>query len=516
MKRVCVLVIFLLLCSTFVFATGTIGDSCVTDEECFGALQCTSSICSAPSSGSSSLSSSDSLTSSSSSASTSYACSSNYDCYTGYACDSTYYCSADSDGSGYADSDEYGDTCVSHEDCDIGDVCDYTSYNCVSIYSVSIGSCRGSSQCGTGYTCYHRYCIPEMSGGEVQASITPDNPYLGGISSLYSTVRTQTTSDPEVLQQLTQQALSNSNALDQRRAQGIVSDSVYTQGKSQLAEQSVNGLQKAYTVLSEQSLQQTGGNFQQYTTQLQQVNALAQQADTQLASFQAPAGQQGEFAQTITGLRSQINTAQQGYYSESQGGSSTLSCTPISQEGVVAGNFYVSGSDGSAVYLTDSQGYNYEFIPSTSGFSVLGSYVNVYLSSGTFSGSEIDFVYSSTQSSGQEQSSSGNNESLSSNGQSQLGQQDSSRLRSQQLSSSSGSFGQQQTGQQQTQLSQQRNTQQQQQTQLSQQRNTQQQQPSSGGQPSGQASAPPPTGHVVSNTSVSRPSLLNFLFFRDH
>lgn len=387
MKKVIVLFLVLFFSLPFAVATSTEGSSCVVDEDCSGALLCNDRVCSTPSS---------TTLDYAPTVSTSSTCSTTADCSPGFACDLTASCTTDADGNGIADVDESIPTCVSDEDCTLNQICDYSTYTCVSVDSVSSGSCLSSSQCGSGYTCYHRNCVPESREGGVQSGITPDNPYLGGITSLFNTLRRQTTNDPEVLQHLTQQALRDSNALDKRKALGIVSEQAYAQGKTQLAQEAVQGLQKTYTSLSQESPQQVNGNFQLYNTRLRQLNSLAQRADSQLASLQVP---QAGYAQNIMGLRSQIHTAQQQYYSHAQNlqGSAVVTCTTIPQEGVISGTFYVTGSDGSSVSLTDVGGNSYQFVPFTNGFSVLGTSVSVYLLGGTYTGSEIDFTLSQNQ-----------------------------------------------------------------------------------------------------------------------
>ena len=172
MKRVWLPFLFIIVLSSFVVADGDEGDSCMGDEDCFGVFLCENGVCISP-------------------------------------------------------SDEVSEEtdekifCVAHDDCVLGYACDYSTYSCASLASFSVGSCI-YEECDEEYSCYSDFCIPDVAVEE--AGITQDNPFLGWGDGFIDTLRSKTTSDPEVLRKISEEALQESHTLDERKATGKLSD----------------------------------------------------------------------------------------------------------------------------------------------------------------------------------------------------------------------------------------------------------------------------------------------------
>ena len=393
MKRVCFLVLFLLVNGTFVLALGTTGDFCVDDDDCYGQFLCAHSECTTPST---------SVPYVPAESTSSYICRTTDDCISylgdGYACDSTSSCSEDLDYNDYADIDEStdsSDTCVTHNDCVLGDVCDFTTYICTGIDVVSIGTCQGSSQCNESYVCYHRYCIPEETGGETDAGITPDNPFLGSVDAFVDTVRGGLSNNPQVQQRIAQEALGESQQIDQRKAQGILSDKTYAYAKDKAGQRSVQGIERTYIALSQQSNEDD--NSKDYNPQIHKLNALVNRADRDLANFQVSSGKV-QYSQGSDQLRSQLNTAEEQFYSggqKNQQQGQTYTCDEILAD-TYTDTLLVSPLKDGSFSLTDDQGTSYSLSLNGNEFMVSGSNVRAYFKTQTYSGNEIVFIPASS------------------------------------------------------------------------------------------------------------------------
>ena len=200
---VAILIIIILLFVPFVLAYGDEGDKCHSDEGCSGTLVCAKKVCSVPST---SESTSDEST---------------------------------SDISVSTSSVASGDDCIAHQDCPTGEACDYSIYSCDLLISLSAGACTSSSGCNEGYGCVNRYCIAEDSSSISDAGIKSDNPFLGLVDNVIDTAVSYTSNDPVVQQQIAQEGVKESQSLDQRRAQGQISETGYTNAKTQSGQKSV-------------------------------------------------------------------------------------------------------------------------------------------------------------------------------------------------------------------------------------------------------------------------------------
>lgn len=326
-------------------------------------------------------------------------CSVDDDCFAvlgyDYICASDSFCAEDLDYDGIPDAEETseqasGDSCVAHQDCQLGEACDYTSYTCAFLESLAAGTCRTSSECNEGYECFYRYCLLEDVG--VSAGITGDNPYLSWADNLVDTVRSTTSSNPQVQQHIVQEALKESQVLDQRRAQGQISEQRYSQAQTQVSEKTVQGIQRGYEVLSQQSAQ--GG--QGYQNSLQQFNSFSGQAQTNLQSLQNSQGGNGQLSKNVQQLQSQLGSAQQSL-SQSSGLRETYACDSLLGDTFV-GNLLVSPQlDG--LYFTDIYGYTSVLYATEDGFAVSGDSLLVYVSQASYVGSEVLFSASSSSSS---------------------------------------------------------------------------------------------------------------------
>jgi len=298
----------------------------------------------------------------------------------------------DVDYDGVADAEQsssLGDSCIAHDDCALGDVCDFSIYSCVGADVLSSETCRSSSECSDGGICYNRYCIPEMVGeGEVHAGITPDNPFLGLTDDSIDKVRLWVSNNPDVLAQITKESLSESRSLDERKAEGVVSGRRYVAAKHRVGKRTVQSVEKGYNAIRRRSIE---GNTEGLQVSLQQMHSLADRTEKDLSTFSIPPDQSEEFSPEFTGLHSRLADAQQQFaISAMREQSQIYSCDSFDGD-ITLGDFVVHSLQDGSLSFVDSSGSSYSLSSLEDGLVITGSSVSVYMEQEVYSGKKIVF-----------------------------------------------------------------------------------------------------------------------------
>src|SRR3989344_3654771 len=221
--------------------------------------------------------------------------------------------------------------------------------------------------------------------------ITSDNPFLGWADTLVDTVQSKTSNDPSVQKKIVQEALDESQFLDQRKERGQISETSYLKAKTKSGEKSVQGIQNGYQTLSQQSSQ--SGEVQR---SLQEFESLASKTENDLRSLRSPPGGNGEFARNIQQLRSDLVQAPDGFIPQQNGPAETYICTDILEESAVS-DFLVRPSPDGSLLFVDSSGSSYLISGNAQGFSVSGDSVSAYANRGSSSGTEVIFTLGSSE-----------------------------------------------------------------------------------------------------------------------
>ncbi len=272
-------------------------------------------------------------------------------------------------------------------------------------------SCTGDEECSGALLCENAVCSSPKKGtvevvaqtvavNETQKNleeemnsggITSDNPFLGWADTLVDTVQSKTSNDPSVQKKIVQEALDESQFLDQRKERGQISETSYLKAKTKSGEKSVQGIQNGYQTLSQQSSQ--SGEVQR---SLQEFESLASKTENDLRSLRSPPGGNGEFARNIQQLRSDLVQAPDEFIPQYSGPAETYTCTNILEESVV-GDFLVRPSSDGSLLFVDSSGSSYLISGNAQGFSVSGDSVSAYANRGSSSGSEVIFTLGSSE-----------------------------------------------------------------------------------------------------------------------
>src|SRR3989338_4836994 len=117
-------------------------------------------------------------------------------------------------------------------------------------------SCTGDEECSGALLCENAVCSSPKKGtvevvaqtvavNETQKNleeemnsggITSDNPFLGWADTLVDTVQSKTSNDPSVQKKIVQEALDESQFLDQRKERGQISETSYLKAKTKSGE----------------------------------------------------------------------------------------------------------------------------------------------------------------------------------------------------------------------------------------------------------------------------------------
>ncbi len=328
------MVMFLLFLSVSVLASG---EECISDEDCQGIFICINESCEMPS----------------------------------------------SSGKTYTEVSVNSYSCVSHEDCVLGEVCDYNTYTCVNIDDAMVGSCLENTDCSEGYSCYHRYCVQEEVESEVSAGITQDNPYFGWVEARVDSIRARVSKDPQTLEKLSREALSEIKQVEQRYENGIISQQKFENSKKTLQERSVQRIGQSYAVFSQQVKE---GAVEDYDFQIQQLNSLVGRTESELNTFKSASGNNLQLLQNLDVLKNQLGKVQQAQSSPS------YSCTAFSVEGITIEDIYATKTRSNLISFFDVFGNSYQYSAQIDGFLFKGSYVEAYVFGKTYSGQEVRFV----------------------------------------------------------------------------------------------------------------------------
>ena len=294
-------------------------------------------------------------------------------CLTDDDCDVNLYCSQNTCMSlGNVDT-----SCLSNNDCEYGYACSSESLECVYIEYVATATCSDISECASGEECLDGYCVESVS---IDAGITSGP--LGFVEKTTDSVLGATffRGNQNFQSNIALEGLAESKVIDQRKAQGLMSDQGYANAKLGALERSATAVNRLaqnpqLNAVSTQRLNSISGKMQ------------SQYQNLENTKFQSMTGNRlNNLGAEISGARKNIGIASLNTER------SVLDCTSISESTMVGSTAVYVNTDGS-VTISDSLG-DYSIYTDGYGVEFVGTSIIAY-GTETYTGSDV-LVYPGT------------------------------------------------------------------------------------------------------------------------
>src|SRR3989344_3572623 len=295
-------------------------------------------------------------------------------CFTDDDCDVNLYCYSNTCMS-LGDIDT---SCLSNSDCDYGYACSSNNYECVLIEYVATAVCYDISECKSGEECLDGYCIESVS---INAGITSGP--LGFMEKASDSVLGATLfrSNENFQSKLALEGLAESKSIDQRKAQGFMSDKSYANSKLGALERSaaaVNRLAQKENLgeSTNQKLNSISGKMQSQYQNLENTN------------FQSAAGDRfSNVGMQISGARKNVGLASLNTERK------ILDCVSVTESTTVGSTNVYINTDGS-ITLSGSRG-DYSIYTDGYGIEFVGESIIAYATEETYTGSDV-LIYPGT------------------------------------------------------------------------------------------------------------------------